>query len=655
VNKIQRLVRKFETKIFHLNDLKQEQVSAAEAFQKSEERFHHTIDNMLEGFQIIGFDYRYLYVNNAVAKHGRKKKEELLGRTMMDVYPGIESTEMFGILTLCMNKRTSEQMINEFIYPDGSVAWFELSIQPTEEGVFILSYDITERKQTEEALRKNEISLDNAQALAHMGNWELNPLTGINFWSKEMFHLFGFDINKGVPALSEFLQKIHPEDRDSILETHKYVMESGRPMNIEYRINTDGEAVRYFESTVHSIKNVRGDFIHLAGTVSDITERKHTEDILRESEERYRFLFERNPASMLIYEQDTLHLLAINEAFQKNYGYSSEEALAMLLPDLYPVEEKKPIVELTKNIHGHAYAGEWHHVKKDGSVISIIAISHDLEYMGKRARIAVVTDITERKKVEDEIQKLNQTLEDRVAERTAQLIAINKELESFSYSISHDLRAPLRAIYGFSQILARRHRISLNDEGKEYMDYIVEASIRMEQLINDLLKYSRLGRKSLSLQPISLDAVIRDIFTDFKQKIGEIGASFTVDKALPVILGDESLLRQIFTNLIENAINYRRTDVQLEIRVESEPVDEGYILKISDNGIGIPKEHWEKIFNIFQRLHSEDKYPGTGIGLATVKKAVSILGGKIWLESVIGSGSTFIINFPEFNKQMQNG
>lgn len=379
-----------------------------------------------------------------------------------------------------------------------------------------------------------------------------------------------------------------------------------------------------------------------------IDERSKAEISLRESEERYRFLFEHNPASMLIYDHNTFQLLAVNEAFRLNYGYKEEEALQMLLPDLYPEEEKVPIVELAKSLTGHSYVGEWHHIKKDGSVNAIIATSHDIIYIGHEARVAVITDITDRKKAEKEIEQLNRTLEERISERTSQLLIINKELESFSYSISHDLRAPLRAIYGFSQILSTRHSPSLNEEGRKYMNFIVEASIRMEHLINDLLNYSRLGRKSVHKRPVSLNLIFTNVQSDFKQRIEETGADFTVDKDMPVIQGDESLLRQIFTNLVENAITYRRTEVPLKIDISYEHDNEAYIVKVSDNGIGIPEEYSEKIFNIFQRLHSEDKYPGTGIGLATVRKAVSMLDGTVWVKSVVGEGSIFYIRFPEY-------
>ncbi|OFX83806.1 MAG: hypothetical protein A2W99_03040 [Bacteroidetes bacterium GWF2_33_16] len=271
--------------------------------------------------------------------------------------------------------------------------------------------------------------------------------------------------------------------------------------------------------------------------------------------------------------------------------------------------------------------------------------TYELSLLNEQLRV----ELEERMHAQEEIRLLNQTLEERVAERTAQLESINKELESFSYSISHDLRAPLRAIFGFSQILSKRHRESLNEEGRQYMDYIVQASVRMEQLINDLLDYSRLGRKSIDIYPTSVNKIIENIYTDFKQKLESIGANFIVENDIPEILGNESLLQQIFINLIGNAINYRRKNIPLEIRINYEQNNKTVILSVSDNGIGIPKEYWEKIFNIFQRLHSEDEYPGTGIGLATVRKSVNMLNGTISVDSVVDKGTTFYINLPKSN------
>jgi len=245
----------------------------------------------------------------------------------------------------------------------------------------------------------------------------------------------------------------------------------------------------------------------------------------------------------------------------------------------------------------------------------------------------------------EELNTLNAELEDRVALRTSQLVSINKELESFSYSISHDLRAPLRAIYGFSQILSVRHKESLNAEGKQYIDYVLAASVRMEQLINDLLNFSRLGRKSIELHPVDLNDILKEMQLSFQQHIEEIEAELLIQNDLPIISADKSLLRQVFINLIGNAITYRRKETRLKIEITYSKIDKKHVIKVTDNGIGIKKEYWDKIFNIFQRLHSEDEYPGTGIGLATVKKSVELMHGEISVDSVFGEGSTFIIKF----------
>jgi signal transduction histidine kinase len=234
-------------------------------------------------------------------------------------------------------------------------------------------------------------------------------------------------------------------------------------------------------------------------------------------------------------------------------------------------------------------------------------------------------------------------LEQRVAERTAQLVTANKDLESFSYSVSHDLRAPLRAINGFAAIVARRHRASLNAEGQHYVDNVVQASERMGRLIDDLLTYARLGRQGVRREPAPLRDVLAPLASDLSARMKEIGGTLAIADDLPTVPGDRTLLSQIFTNLLENAVTYRKPDAPLQVTINWQIAGNDVIIRVHDNGIGIPPEHHEKIFNVFQRLHSEDEYPGTGIGLATVKKSVELLGGKVWVESVVGEGSTFFI------------
>ena len=255
-------------------------------------------------------------------------------------------------------------------------------------------------------------------------------------------------------------------------------------------------------------------------------------------------------------------------------------------------------------------------------------------------------DITKQRLAENEMKKLNEELEWRVMKRTNELNIANKEMESFVYSISHDLRAPLRSITGFSEIISRRYKDNLNEEGREYLGYILEASKNMANLIEDLLKFSRLGKNRIKKDSINLNEIIKIVLQNLDKDINENKAKVFFSEELPVVNGEKTLLSQILTNLIHNAIIYHKTGMMPEIDLMVEVSEQNYIIKVKDNGQGIPKEHHEKIFDIFQRLHSQDEYPGTGIGLSIVKKAVNILGGSISLESEVGIGSTFIITLP---------
>jgi light-regulated signal transduction histidine kinase (bacteriophytochrome) len=226
----------------------------------------------------------------------------------------------------------------------------------------------------------------------------------------------------------------------------------------------------------------------------------------------------------------------------------------------------------------------------------------------------------------------------------------NKDLESFAYSVSHDLRAPLRGIQGFSHILIDRHLESLDDEGKQYINYILQASTQMESLINDLLQYSRLGRKAVQYTNIDILPIIEAVLADLATLINDTEAKIILPQSYPIIRGDKTLLIQIFLNLIQNALTYNKPNLPPQIQISWRQESEYAIIQVADNGIGISEEFHGKIFTMFQRLHSEDNYPGTGIGLALVKKAVELLNGDVWVESDINQGSTFWVKLPVAKK-----
>ena len=222
----------------------------------------------------------------------------------------------------------------------------------------------------------------------------------------------------------------------------------------------------------------------------------------------------------------------------------------------------------------------------------------------------------------------------------------NQELQTFAYALAHDLRAPLRAIGGFAQIIQQDYSYQLDENGQHYVQNIVRASSQMDTLIDDLLSYTRIEHTLMRRQPVDLGYVLQQIVASFKERIATLGASLTIADNMPTLDGDPTLVSQIFINLLDNALTYQRPDVVLAIHVTALVQGKFAVIRVSDNGIGIPKKHFDRIFTIFQRLHSEEEYPGTGIGLAIVKKSVDRLRGQVWIESEEGQGTTFCVKLP---------
>ncbi len=260
-------------------------------------------------------------------------------------------------------------------------------------------------------------------------------------------------------------------------------------------------------------------------------------------------------------------------------------------------------------------------------------------------------DIEEALFVEKErAHRLNEELEERVVERTAELQAANRELETFSYSVSHDLRAPLRAINGFAAMLARRHGEVLDAQGRHYVETIVSTSEHMGVLIEELLDYARMGRALVRTEPVPLDPLVTRLRATFDQRIAESGATLEVIEPLVTPVGDPVLLERILVNLVENALNYRRPEVAPRVTLSATRHGRRVTLAVADNGIGIPAESHEKIFEVFARLQGDDTYKGTGIGLAIVRKAARLMGSDVTLESTEGEGSTFRLELPAARK-----
>ncbi|MBD2126822.1 GHKL domain-containing protein [Microcoleus sp. FACHB-1] len=267
---------------------------------------------------------------------------------------------------------------------------------------------------------------------------------------------------------------------------------------------------------------------------------------------------------------------------------------------------------------------------------------------------AIEQEIRERKQAEASLKQLNEQLEARVQQRTADLkeanvnlLYSNRELEQFAYVASHDLQEPLRAVNSYAQLLARKYQGNLDAKADKYLGYIMEGATRMQQLINDLLEFSRVGTRAKELKLTACEVVLSQVLINLKVAIAECQAVVTHDP-LPTIMGDEIQLMQLFQNLISNAIKFHREEPPcVHISVVQQQND--WVFSVRDNGIGMEPEYFERIFTIFQRLHSRSEYAGTGIGLAVCKKIVERHGGRIWIESELGVGTTFYFTIPQGN------
>lgn len=265
-----------------------------------------------------------------------------------------------------------------------------------------------------------------------------------------------------------------------------------------------------------------------------------------------------------------------------------------------------------------------------------------------RSKVAVFADLFRKA---GQVSRLNDALK----RRTAELEAANEELRAFNYSVSHDLRSPLRAINGFAQILDRRYRAGLDSGGQHYLDNILRAGGQMDQQIEDLLAYSRLGHHGLRYQPVSVGDLLARVLGSLASKVEEQGAVVETAGDLPEVITCRRLLEQIMTNLIDNAITYHLPDVRPRIVVGCDLDMDSCTLSVRDNGIGVEPEDREKVFEVFYRAQAADRYPGTGIGLALVKKSADLMNGHVWLESVPGSGSTFFVRLPRVTPRGVSG
>jgi PAS domain S-box-containing protein len=359
-------------------------------------------------------------------------------------------------------------------------------------------------------------------------------------------------------------------------------------------------------------------------------------------------------ASLLNLTHDTIFVRDMNDVItywnrgaEELYGFASAEAVGRSSRDLLHTLLPQSMDSISAQLlHTGRWEGEVKHVKADGTAV-LVSSRWSLRRDDEKRPAAVLetnNDITERKRREEEIRGLNQEL----GKRSAALEASNKELEAFAYSVSHDLRAPLRHMVGFAELLQKAASTRLDDKSQRYMKIILDSAKRMGTLIDDLLAFSRIGRAETQKTPVNLDHLLKEALSEVQLETTGREIVWRIDK-LPVCYGDRSMLRLVLVNLLSNAVKFTRPRSKAEIEVGWIPGDtEEVEIFVRDNGAGFDMKYVDKLFGVFQRLHHMDAFEGTGIGLATVQRIVHRHGGEVRAEGAIDKGATFYFSVPKF-------
>lgn len=504
--------------------------------------------------------------------------------------------------------------------------------------------DITERKKAQDNLRQ-ERDFSNALIESLPGLAYLIDSQGkILRWNKYVESVTGY--SSGEIAAMHPLDFVVPEERAKVAGEMQSTFELGANVTEVNILTRSGRRIPFVFS---AMRIMREGAPFLIGLGIDITDRKLAEQNVRKERDFSDALIESLPGNFYLFTVAG-RVLRWNRHVERITGYSAEEVAAMHALDFLAPEYREPIGQTIREtvISGQKLTEEADLLSKDGSRTPFLFTGLPLVLNGETCIIGLGIDITDRKKAEQEVRRLNVELEERVQQRTAQLAVANQELEAFSYSVSHDLRAPLRAMSGFCEILQRKHAAAFSAEAVHYLDRVQANAQKMGHLIDDLLAFSRLGRQPLRKQPVATADLVQQVMDDLQAEWKGRNVK-TVIGALPVCQGDPALLKQVFVNLIGNALKYskKRDPALIEIGCRQSVGASAPVYYVKDNGVGFDLKYSGKLFGVFQRLHRPEEYEGTGVGLAIVQRIVRRHGGCIWAEAAVDKGATFFFTLTE--------
>jgi len=598
-------------------------------------------------------DGKYLGVNKAWEEFFGLSRASFLGKLVKDLYPqspaiAQKHLEMDGKLwrkpggqSYEATVTTRDGRVRDTIYYKATFANGSGEVA----GLMGAIIDITGRKQAEAALRENEERFRRTfelagSGVAHIGmdrrfirvNPRLCEILG--YAEDELLRLTGRQIShpEDLDVINAQRPRLYAGEIDSVRVEKRYVRKDGSVVWVSFAMVVERDAA--------------GEPQYEIAFFDDITARKQAEAALSASEALYRQTFELATAG-IAHVDLTGRFMKVNRSLCEILGYSEKELIGRSVKEVSHPEDR----DLTDAQRARLHEGgldsvrfEKRYLKNGGSIVWVdlaVALARDA-HGHPQYEVALFDDITARKAAEAALRGAHEELK-----------RSNAELEQFAYVASHDLQEPLRMVSSYTQLLMRRYGDKLDGDAKEFTAFIVDGATRMKQLIEDLLAYSRVGTRDKNFKPVGAESPLERALANLRAAIQDSGATVTRDK-LPTVHCDEVQLAQLFQNLIGNALKFRKPDAAPAVHVGAADHGEEWEFTVRDNGIGIEPQYFERIFLVFQRLHNKGEYPGTGIGLAIVKKVVERHGGRIWVQSQLGAGTTFHFTMPK-EREAANG
>ena len=609
------------------------------ARRSTEARFRGLLESAPDAIIVVDARGKIVVVNGQTESLFGYRRDEILGRPIETLLPQrVASTHADHVRDFFLSPvvrfigHAGELFARR---KDGTEFPAEISLGPfdSEDGILVSCAvrDISDRLGLQQQLRANERRLAMALAAGQMGVWDLDMRTGLCWRTIEHDRLFGY--NELLPRweFSRFQQHVYPDDRAATQQAFTESYRTGR-LDMECRIVRADQAVRWVRIDGEVVCDAHQTPVQMQGVIHDITGRRAAEEELRVAEERYRLLVDGVKDYGIFMLDPDGRVATWNEGARRQKGYAATEVLGQDSSIFYPRGERaahKNLQLLETALREGSVQDEGWRERKDGTRIwAEVVITALRDQHGKLLGFSNCSrDLTERKKAEEDLRRSN------------------AELQQFAYVASHDLQEPLRMVASFTQLLAQRYSGRLDKDADEFIGYAVDGAKRMQHLIEDLLAYSRVGTRAKEPKVCSAEGLVKNAVHQLTIAVRENDAAIHTS-SLPQIRCDDLQLTSVFQNLIGNAIKFHIPGVSPVIDISAVRSGAEWIFSVKDNGIGIESRHFERVFQVFQRLQTRQSHSGNGIGLAICKKIVERHGGRIWLESRPGSGSTFFFTLP---------